>query len=111
LPRNLAGRHVAAQLIRCATSPGANYEEARAAESRADFVHKLGIALKEVRESRYWLRHAARSSLLPANRLAACVREADELCRSIGRSISTCRANAQAKPINRRMFRIARLPN
>lgn len=91
LPRNLAGRHVAGQLIRSGTSPGANYEEARAAESRADFVHKLGIALKELRESRYWLRVSARSRLLPPDRVEPAAKEADELCRIIGCSIATCR--------------------
>jgi four helix bundle protein len=92
LPRSVTGRHVSGQLIRCGTSPGANYEEARAAESKADFVHKLGIALKELRESRYWLRLIARSTLLPPARVAPCAQEADELCRIVGRSISTCRS-------------------
>ena len=92
LPRSMAGRHVSGQLVRCATSPGANYEEARAAESKADFVHKLGIGLKELRESRYWLRLIARSALLPAARVAPAAQEADELCRILGRSIATCRS-------------------
>ena len=51
LPDTLVGRHVAGQLPRCGTSPGANYEEARGAESRRDFVHKVGIALKELQET------------------------------------------------------------
>src|SRR5687768_16943418 len=55
LPRNVAGRHVAAQLIRSATGGGANYEEGRAAESRNDFIHKVGIAAKEIRETVFWL--------------------------------------------------------
>lgn len=50
LPDTPAARHVAGQLLRSATSPGANYEEARGAESRRDFLHKLGIALKEIQE-------------------------------------------------------------
>ena len=70
LPDTLAGRHVAGQLLRSGTSPGANYEEARGAESRRDFVHKVGIALKEIHETRYWLRVVAgaqltRSSAVP----------------------------------------------
>lgn len=92
LPRSMAGRHVRGQLVRCATSPGANYEEARAAESKADFVHKLGVTLKELRESRYWLRLIVRSALLPAGHVASAAQEADELCRIIARSIATCRA-------------------
>ena len=55
LPREAAARHVALQLVRAATSGGANYEEARAAESRADFIHKLRVAAKEVREASYWV--------------------------------------------------------
>src|SRR5689334_1164956 len=55
LPKRTGSRHVALQLIRSATAAGANYEEARAAESGPDFVHKLGIAAKEAREASYWL--------------------------------------------------------
>src|SRR5512145_304312 len=61
LPKDPAARHVGLQLVRSATGAGANYEEARGAESRADFVHKLGIAAKEVRESRYWMSLVQRS--------------------------------------------------
>ena len=56
LPKSPEGKHVARQLLRSGTSGGANYEEARAAESRADFAHKVLVAAKEVRESAYWLR-------------------------------------------------------
>jgi four helix bundle protein len=52
---NYAGRQIIGQLIRSSTSAGANYEEACGAESRSDFVHKLQIVLKELRESLYWL--------------------------------------------------------
>ena len=56
LPDTRMGRHVAGQLVRCGTSPAPNYEEACAAESRADFAHELSICLKELRESRCWIR-------------------------------------------------------
>lgn len=56
LPTSLAVRRMGDQLLRSATSIGANYEEATAAESKADFIHKLQIALKEARESCYWLK-------------------------------------------------------
>src|SRR4051812_15699740 len=59
------GRHIAGQLVRSGTSPGSNYEEACAAESKADFVHKLKIVLKELRETRYWLRLIGKAALLP----------------------------------------------
>src|SRR5216683_921071 len=56
LPGTLVGRRIGDQLLRSGTSVGANYEESRAAESTADFVHKLKLSLKELRESHYWLR-------------------------------------------------------
>src|SRR5690349_7678505 len=63
LQRDTVGRHVARKLLRSATAGGANYEESRAAESRADFAHKVSIAAKELRESRYWLRLVSESKL------------------------------------------------
>jgi four helix bundle protein len=62
LPGHPSGRHVALQLARAGTGAGANYEEARAAESRADFIHKVGIACKEVRETAYWLKVIKRAA-------------------------------------------------
>ena len=55
-PSNESFRVVKYQLAKSSTSIGANYEEAQTAESRDDFIHKVGISLKEVRESHYWLR-------------------------------------------------------
>ena len=55
LPENRLGRHIAGQLVRSGTSPAPNYEEACAAESRRDFIHKVRIALKELRETRCWI--------------------------------------------------------
>lgn len=68
LPRTVAGRHIAQQLVCSGTSAGANYEEACGAQSKADFVHKLQIVLKETRESMFWLRLADRSRMLPEKR-------------------------------------------
>ena len=65
LPKTLVGRRIGDQLLRSATSVGANFEEAQAAESRDDFVHKLQLALKELRESNYWLRLLAQAGKLP----------------------------------------------
>src|SRR5438874_4803244 len=64
LPRTSAGRHVGAQMLRSGTSPAPNYGEARGAESRADFVHKLRVVLKELNETLIWLRVIQRSQLL-----------------------------------------------
>jgi four helix bundle protein len=95
LPRNVAGRHVGTQLIRCGTSGGANYEEARAAESRADFIHKIGVATKEVRETSFWFRLIAKTSMY-AGPLDGTLKEADELVAILVASIRTARAKTSA---------------
>src|SRR5215467_12204798 len=64
LPKTPAGKQVAGQILRSGTSPAPNYGEARGAESHADFVHKLGIVLKELNETSIWLRVIERSGLL-----------------------------------------------
>ena len=77
--------------MRAATSAGANYEEACAAESRADFIHKMQIVLKELRESHYWLRLLEKSDLTAKSELAPILKEADELCRIIAQSVITAK--------------------
>ena len=76
-----AGWVVGKQFLRAATSVGANVAEARAAESRRDFVHKLQVAQKEARESLYWLRLFSEAAVLPADKLADLTRETDEILR------------------------------
>ena len=92
-PKTLAGRHIASQLLRCATSAGANYEEARAAESTVDFVHKLRIAAKEAREAAYWVQLAHRGELLSreAALLEHCWSEASQLCAILVTSARTAK--------------------
>ena len=65
LPDTKVGRHVAGQLVRCCTSPAPNYAEACGAESRNDFIHKMRIALKELRETRAWIKFIIKYELLP----------------------------------------------
>ena len=74
-----AGWILGKQYLRCATSIGANVEEAQAGESRADFIHKLGIAQKESRESRYWLHLLAESGIVKLNKLQPLIQETEEL--------------------------------
>lgn len=69
LPKTIAGRRIGDQLLRSGTSIGANYEEAQAAESKTDFIHKLQISLKELRESNYWLRLMRKAKLLPGEKI------------------------------------------
>ena len=95
LPKSALGRHIAGQLVRCGTSPAANYEEACGAESKADFSHKLNIVLKELRESRMWLRLTIRSDLLPEHKLGELLDECMQLCNIIGQSVATSRAGEQ----------------
>jgi len=98
LPDTRLGRHVAGQLVRCATSPAPNYEEARAAESRADFVHKLQVALKELRESGMWLRLVIRSKLLPDAKLKNLIEECDQLIRLLAKSVVTAKRRSKQAP-------------
>ena len=81
LPKTIAGRHVANQILRSGTSPAPNYGEARGAESHADFIHKLRIVLKELNETSIWLRIILRSGLLQQRLLESIVQENVELCR------------------------------
>src|SRR3954468_10254595 len=81
LPETRLGRHVAGQLVRCGTAPGPNYDEGCAAESRVDFAHKLSIALKELKETRGWLKFITLSRLLSEKRVAALIAESEELIR------------------------------
>ena len=84
LPDTRLGRHVAGQLVRCGTASAPNYDESCAAESRRDFVHKLGIALKELKETRGWLRFIVIAELLRAKRIARLHEESQELIRILG---------------------------
>src|SRR5436189_1589584 len=81
LPKTPAGKHIAGQILRSGTSPAPNYGEARGAESSADFVHKLGIVLKELNETSIWLRVIQWSALLRRALLIDIIRENKELCR------------------------------
>jgi len=91
LPETPAGQHIRGQLLRSGTSPAPNYGEARGAESVNDFVHKLKIVLKELNETRVWLKIIGHSELIPVDRLDDLLSENDQSCRIIGASIQTAR--------------------
>jgi len=91
LPKTPAGRHIAGQILRCGTSPAPNYGEARGAESRADFVHKIRVVFKELNETLVWLRIIERSSLLPADLLVDIIEENGDLCKIFGATLRTAR--------------------
>lgn len=96
LPRSPLGKHVTGQLIRSCTSGGANYEEARSAESKLDFAHKVLIAAKEVRESVFWIRLIQRGRLSNISTLDAIVAEGNELIAILRSSARTARERAAA---------------
>ena len=98
LPATRSGNHVAGQILRSGTSPYPNHGEAEAAESRDDFIHKLKICLKELRETRRWARLIKRKAWVKGDTtLLFVLGESDELIRIFHSSIQTANRNAQAK--------------
>ena len=98
LSQQSGAKNIVKQLERCGPAGGANYEEARGAESPADFIHKVRIALKEVRETRYWLRLVLQAKLLEdAHHLMALIAEADELIAILTASANTARRRTEPR--------------
>ena len=91
LPGTPAGKHIAGQILRSGTSPAPNYGEARGGESHADFVHKLGIVLKELNETQIWLHVIERSGMIKPSLLNEMIKENRELCRIFTSSLKTAR--------------------
>ncbi len=91
LSKTAIGKHVGSQLLRSGTSPGANYEEARGAESNADFIHKMGIVLKELKESRYWIKVVRDVPLVNPERTEPLLDECEQLIAIVAKSIFTAR--------------------
>ncbi len=86
------GKHIGNQLMRSATSCGANYEEACGAQSRADFVHKMQLVLKELKESLFWLKLIKKTELTNTDLLDFNLKEANELTHIIAKSIVTAKS-------------------
>ena len=97
LPDTKAGRHIAGQLIRSGTSPAPNYGEAESAESRNDFIHKMKVALKELRETNIWLKIIERKPLCASERLGPIRQECNELVAIFVKSIQTAERNRDAQ--------------
>jgi four helix bundle protein len=95
LPNTRSGNHIAGQILRSGTSPFPNHGEAESAESRDDFIHKLKICLKELRETRRWARLIQRKSWAKnETTLLFVLNESDELIRIFMSSIRTAQQNA-----------------
>ena len=91
LPRTIAAKHLGNQLVRSGTAPALNYGEAQAAESKADFVHKMKIVLKELRETKVCLKIILKRNYFSQEKLASLCQENDELIAIIFKSIATSR--------------------
>ena len=97
LPSTKLANHIGGQLIRASSSPALNYGEAQSAESPNDFIHKLKIVLKEIRESRVCLKIIFRKPLLPAEKVQPTINECNELIAIFLKSIDTATKNKDKK--------------
>ncbi len=94
LPGTRAGNYIAGQLIKSCMSPTFNYGEVQGAESRNDFVHKLGVVLKELKECRSALKIVMKKTLIkPVSKLSGVYKETEELIAIMAKSIETATAN------------------
>lgn len=96
IPSSRIGNRIADQLIRSGTSIGANLEEATAASSKADFVNKVIIALKEARETSFWLRIVQRKNLAPRSSSDLLLQEAEEIKKILGSIASKTRKTSKS---------------
>jgi four helix bundle protein len=97
LPSSDIGRHVATQLTRCSTSPAANYAEARCSESRRDFIHKMKVCLKELREPMVWFKLLVLLKIADPSAVEEAIQETDELVAIFATSIATARRNTKRR--------------
>ena len=95
LPRTDEGRYISQQLMRSGLAAAPNYAEARAAESRADFIHKLRIVLKELNETQSWLEQIVANGLFSRDKMVAIIAENQELCWIVAASIKTARGSGR----------------
>ena len=97
LPNTRAANHIAGQLLRCGTSPYGNHGEVEAAESRKDFIHKLKVCLKELKETRRWLRLLLKARVVPQQKMVAILGETEELIKIFFTSIRTAQKNPETE--------------
>jgi len=96
LPKTKVGKHIESQLVRCGTAPAANYGEAQGAESRSDFIHKMKICVKELRETKVWLKIIVKANIIkPASIFDSLINENDELISIFVTSIKTAKEKNQ----------------
>jgi len=96
LPKSYTGKHFAGQLVRSGSSPALNYGEAQSAESRKDFIHKMKVALKELRETHICLQIILRKPMVKkTTTLESLIKENNELISIFVKSISTAQKNSK----------------
>jgi len=96
LPKTRIGSHIANQIIRSGTAPAPNYGEAQGAESRSDFIHKMKICLKELRETKVWLKMTMKANLIkPESKIEPLLNENDQLISIFVTSIKTSKSKNQ----------------
>ena len=101
IPSDRCGNHIAGQLLRSGTSPLPNHGEAQAAESPADFLHKMRICLKELRETHRWLRLMKEVPVLKESaEVDRLTDETEQLVKIFVASIRTTQARRNARPDN-----------
>jgi four helix bundle protein len=103
LPDTRTGNHLRNQLLRSGTAPAANYAEAQSAESRRDFVHKLKLALKELRETKVWLQLILRAELIQGSKLDSLIDESNQLISIFVASVKTA-ATVRSRSANEETF-------
>ena len=97
-PRSRTGNHIRQQILRSGTAPAPNYGEAQGGESRADFIHKLKISLKELRETKVWIKIIQKAKIItPKTKLDSILQETEELIAIIFKSIDTAQKNKKVK--------------
>lgn len=95
LPNTRSGNYIAGQLVRSCHSPTFNYGEAQAAESNKDFIHKIGVVLKELKECRTALKVIIKKEMIqPVSKLQPVYKETEELVAIMAKSISTAKKNS-----------------
>ena len=98
IPSSRAGTYIAGQLIRCGLAPALLYGEAQGAESRADFIHKMKISLKELKETRVCLKIISKAKMItPVERLDNIQSENEQLISIIAKSIETAKKNMNSE--------------
>ncbi len=103
MPKTRSGNHLAGQLLRCGTSPALNYGEAQSGESRKDFIHKIKIVLKELRESHVCLKIIHKTKLFKSESMIKdAIKENNELISIFVKSVETAQKNIKTHTDSRK---------